>query len=263
MPTPPPERPKKAPKFIPFVTEALIQSIPQNNFIGLEYICKQWGYYYTRHGLGELKNKATSLRRDYETATFEAWVFLNAFIVENSLGNELQFAPLDPAEDDWFISALQAFKHSSVVAKREADKLHTSIMFNKAEEKVLRLMDKQFVYKFSESDVERVNELVKALRETIVASEEITGDYEKRILKKLDNLEAEIALKMTTLDVFYVLLGDAGVLHHKLKENAIPVVSLIKKITSFAWRSTVQAEGLPSDSALEDSLNIKIEDPKS
>lgn len=103
-----------------------------------------------------------------------------------------------------------------------------------------------FHYEFSQGDLERIQELVNQLRQNISASTHFHADHQQRLLKRLETLQSELHKKMSDLDRFWGLIGDAGVVLGKLGNDAKPFVDRIKEIADIVWNTQSRAEELPS-----------------
>jgi len=107
-----------------------------------------------------------------------------------------------------------------------------------------------FRYEFSQGDLDRIQILVNELREQVFKSDDFEDDHKRRLLSRLEKLQAELHKKMSDLDRFWGLIGDAGVAVGKFGDDVKPIVDRIKEITEIVWRTQARAEELPSDSPL-------------
>lgn len=116
-----------------------------------------------------------------------------------------------------------------------------------------------FHYEFSQGDVDRVQELLNQLRDLVSKSSFFEKDHQRRLLKRLESLQAEVHKRVSDLDRFWGLIGDAGVAIGKFGKDAKPIVDRIKEIADIVWRTQSRAEELPSSAAfpLLDNKNEK------
>lgn len=103
-----------------------------------------------------------------------------------------------------------------------------------------------FHYEFSQGDLERIQVLVNQLRQLLSDSKYFDTEHKQRLLKRLETLQSELHKKMSDLDRFWGLIGDAGVVLGKLGNDAKPFVDRIKEIADIVWRTQSRAEELPS-----------------
>lgn len=123
------------------------------------------------------------------------------------------------------------------------------------ENNFLRLLDKKrnslnigFFYEFTDGDINRIQILINELRNEINESDLFEEDHRSRLLKRLERLQAEMHKKMSDIDRFWGLIGDAGVALGKFGKDAKPIVDRIKELSQIAWRTQSRAEELPSGS---------------
>ena len=103
-----------------------------------------------------------------------------------------------------------------------------------------------FYYEFSQGDLERIQTLLNQIRDLISVSVALEADHKQRLLKRLEKLQAEIHKKVSDLDRFWGLIGDAGVVLGKLGTDAKPIVDRIREIADIVWRTQSRTEELPS-----------------
>jgi hypothetical protein len=85
------------------------------------------------------------------------------------------------------------------------------------------------------------------LRVNISESPDIEEKHKQRLLQRLEKLQAELHKKMSDLDRFWGLVGEAGIVLGKFGKDAKPLVDRIREITDIVWRTQSRAEELPSD----------------
>lgn len=108
-----------------------------------------------------------------------------------------------------------------------------------------------FAYEFTDGDIDRIQTLISELRASISKSEEFGNDHKLRLLAKLEKLQSELHKKMGNIDVFWGLMGEAGVACGKFGIDAKPLVDRFKEIMQIGYRAQARAEGLPSDSGMD------------
>lgn len=103
-----------------------------------------------------------------------------------------------------------------------------------------------FSYEFSQGDLERVQLLINQIRELISKTNGLEKDHQRRLLSRLEKLQSEMHKKVSDLDRFWGLIGDAGVVLGKLGKDAKPIVDRIKEVADIVWQTQSRAEELPS-----------------
>jgi len=107
-------------------------------------------------------------------------------------------------------------------------------------------LSNSFHYEFSQGDVDRIQELLNQLRKLVAESDKFEPDHQQRLLKRLEKLQSEVHKKISDLDKFWGLVGDAGVAVGKFGNDAKPIFDRIKEISQIVWQAQTRAEELPS-----------------
>lgn len=108
------------------------------------------------------------------------------------------------------------------------------------------LLGRSFHYDLSEADSSRIQDLINELRALITGSTKFDEDHKRRVLGRLEHLQQELHRRLSNLDRFYGLIGDAGILLGKFGNDAKPFVDRIREIIEIVWRSQAGAEQLPA-----------------
>lgn len=107
-----------------------------------------------------------------------------------------------------------------------------------------------FHYEFSQGDLARVQQLINELRSHIAENTALERDHKQRLLQRLERLQGELHKKVSDLDRFWGLIGDAGVVLGKLGKEAKPIVDRIREVADIVWQTQSRAEELPSGTHL-------------
>ena len=138
----------------------------------------------------------------------------------------------------------------------EETKLHVATLRNRFRVS----LDSGFVYEFSQGDLERVQSLVNQIREMIASATHLDKEHQQRLLRRLEKLQSELHKKVSDLDRFWGLIGDAGVVLGKLGNDAKPIVDRIREIADIVWQTQARAEELPSGTKLPQLENKPLQD---
>ncbi|MDR7148256.1 cell fate (sporulation/competence/biofilm development) regulator YlbF (YheA/YmcA/DUF963 family) [Hydrogenophaga palleronii] len=103
-----------------------------------------------------------------------------------------------------------------------------------------------FAYEFTQGDLEKVQALINQLRDLIAEAQGLKESHKQRLLSRLERLQSEIHKKVSDLDRFWGLIGDAGVVLGKLGTDAKPIVDRIREVADIVWQTQSRAEELPS-----------------
>lgn len=124
--------------------------------------------------------------------------------------------------------------------------LQSNIKMESMIEKFKTKMGATFFYEFTDGDVDRIQTIINELRQEISESELFSDEHKTRLLKRLEKMQAEIHKKMSDLDRFWGLIGEAGIVIGKFGEDVKPIVDRIREISEITWRTQSKAEELPS-----------------
>lgn len=103
-----------------------------------------------------------------------------------------------------------------------------------------------FAYEFSQGDLQRAQVLINQIRDLVADANGLEKDHKRRLLARIENLQSELHKKVSDLDRFWGLIGDAGVVLGKLGQDAKPIVDRIKEVADIVWQTQSRAEELPS-----------------
>lgn len=181
------------------------------------------------------------LDSDYETL-LEAYALINEVVTAKLLPIQKPNFPItgDINEDcrnvNQFIQALEMH------CVKEASKMKVASL--QSHFKIA--IGSGFAYEFSQGDLDRVQVLINQIRSLIDETDGLQEDHKRRLLSRLEKLQAEMHKKVSDLDRFWGLIGDAGVVLGKLGNDAKPIVDRIREVADIVWQTQSRAEELPS-----------------
>jgi hypothetical protein len=216
--------------------EEFIKNLPSDKWEGLLAICNRIAEHY--------KKADQSKWMIYHTDYIMAFALLETFAKSHGI-------PFYSAEPKGIsISNIHNTYSSSQslrdTAEREIVKRNTENVLENARTQYGSMLNLRFTYVFSDGDLNRIQTLINELRDLIKGSKEFEENHRERILKKLEKLQAELHKRMSNLDTFWGLIGDAGVVLGKFGEDAKPFVDRIREIAEIVWKTQARAEELPS-----------------
>ena len=103
---------------------------------------------------------------------------------------------------------------------------------------------KAFFYEFSDNDFERVQQILNNLRNIIVTSVNFGDEHRRRLLKKLEKLQAELHKRMPNFDIFWGFFIDSGIALTKFWENVKPIRDDVKELAQIICRTQAKAENV-------------------
>jgi hypothetical protein len=213
----------------------LVQAVRDNPSEGVAAVC--------RYALDEVE-----IQSDWTQETHSLLLEATALILslqEQSLIPHMKDVPSLDGSMGYVCNQLRAFLNDvqeELVGQSSAQKLESM------KSRFSITLSNGFSYEFTDGDLKRIRTLINELRELIIANGELDEDHKRRLLKRLEKMQAEIHKKVSDLDNFYGLLVEASVVFKKVGENAKPIVDRIKELTSISWSTQTRAENLPSGS---------------
>jgi hypothetical protein len=174
---------------------------------------------------------------------WEAASFIDVIITVNDLNFELEL----PATTANVVDNCTQLKRYLVEARTTFKNNLTELRVESYKSRYTTALKASFAYEFSQGDLDRVQALVNEIREHISANIDLDDDHKQRLLKRLELLQSELHKRVSDLDRFWGLIGDAGVVLGKLGTDAKPIVDRIKEVAGIVWKTQARTEELPSD----------------
>lgn len=218
-------------------SEEFLEKLPSDPYEAVEILCRE---FFTQY------EKLPSAQRVKNYRSFvEAFAAIEAFM--NATGLILAKIPKLAKDKSQNITHITNFfiAMRSRIGERKVD-----LELIQAREKYSKAFGITFIYQFSDGDLKRIQELLNELRDTITQSELFDAKHKQRILNKLEGLQSELHKKMSSLDKFWGLIGEGGIVLGKFGKDAKPLVDRIREIAQIIWRTQARAEELPSGTTL-------------
>jgi len=233
------------------MNQKFIESVPSKLTDGVMYIIQEYDDFQEQ--CNSVFNDNIS-SRDIHTEYIELYLLLEAYL--KSKGHEFRSIDLgsESQRNTRLISDFFAY------IRKEFDTIITNTTISEARDKYNILFNNTFSYEFTTGDLEKIQKLINELRDILTASELFTAEHKQRILKRLERIQQELHKKVSDLDRFWGLIGDAGVAIGKFGNDAKPIVDRIKEIADIVWRTQSRSEELPSGTTIP-FLNSKNETP--
>lgn len=198
----------------------------------------------------DLENHQGWYEKDFETL-IEGYSLLAALIESKSLPITIEHPIIGANTSEDCSNIYQFVTDVKSTLRAEASRLKIESLKHKFQTS----LDGEFVYEFSQGDLDRVQVLLNQLRDLIRASKDLEAEHQQRLLRRLEKLQSEIHKKVSDVDRFWGLIGDAGVVIGKLGNDAKPIVDRIREITDIIWQTQSRAEELPSGTTLPQITN--------
>ncbi|WP_104039903.1 hypothetical protein [Vibrio hyugaensis] len=221
-----------------FFGESFIEKVEDDPILGLHEACS-----LTLSRLAELENGEEWTEEEHELL-WEASAFINILINNFDLTIAVERPQPTGSLEDNCLSLSDYIQEVQSAVGNQAALLKVETYSNRYK----NVFKSTFAYEFSKGDLERVQELINELRAQISTLEDLEPSHQQRLLKRLEKLQSELHKRVSDLDRFWGLIGDAGVVLGKLGTDAKPIVDRIKEIAEIAWNTQSRTEELPSNS---------------
>lgn len=222
-----------------FFDQTVIDSVEEDPVKGIVDICSM----VSNHACLDMMPVFKWTEKQHEIM-WEAASFIDLIITVNDLDFKISLPVTKPSVND---NCEGLRKYLFTVQSKFKDDL-TKLRVELYRSRYKTVLKATFAYEFSQGDLERVQALVNEIREHISVNTDLDDDHKQRLLKRLETLQAELHKRVSDLDRFWGLVGDAGVVLGKLGTDAKPIVDRIKEVAEIVWKTQARTEELPSDS---------------
>ena len=228
-------------------SDEFIETIKKDPFYGVRFACQQ--------ALNEI---SPNDREPWTLTELEALEEADVLMEELLAAGLLPVSYFVPSDDERHRRAAEIREALKTVLS-ELEKVELKLHRERLASKFRAGIGSKFSYEFTESDLKRIQTLLNELRALVSNTQHFEPEHQQRILAPLENLQKELHKKVSDLDRFWGLLGDAGVMLAKIGNDAKPIVDRIREMTSIVWKTQGRAEQIPSNAP---PLQITNEQPK-
>lgn len=221
-----------------FFNEEFIARVEENPTIGIVDACDM-----VFNSLEEFNNNQSWTDEEHELL-WETASFIRLIVEINNFSVDIKYPDATGKVDENCTALVQYLNAIKDAFKEHAVKLNIESYTNRYK----TALKNSFAYEFSKGDLDRIQSLVNELRSYISENEDLENAHKQRLLRRLENLQSELHKRVSDLDRFWGLVGDAGVVLGKLGKDAKPIVDRVKEIAEIAWKTQARTEELPSDS---------------
>jgi hypothetical protein len=177
----------------------------------------------------------------------ESLGFFEAYAEKNSL--DITFPDIDDKREKNIEKIINFFESTSKVYEKK----YQQLSLERIKEGYTLKLGSPIQYEFTEGEILKVQKQIALLISLISSIKNIDEQYKKRLLKKLDQLQAFSYKTVYELDQFWGLIGEAGILRGKMGVYSGPLISKIKELAETIWQVQLKSEKLP----LKTQLPIK------
>ncbi len=127
-----------------------------------------------------------------------------------------------------------------------------------AHAKYAQLLGEGFSYHLTGEEVKEAQALLSELKQLVENNGGLKKEFKERLQRRLEELHFKIHLKISSLDPWWGLLGDACIVLRMAGEGANPIAERICSLVSLAWRIQVRNEGVSMDEQSERRLDSGV-----
>jgi hypothetical protein len=220
--------------------ENFFQTLPSDLIKSLQVFLK---YFNDNHLFEEDVNR---LNQELYEQYIEAYVAACTFIKAYNLSSNFQIQELGHSRGDNINYVINLYiQIGTFVRASEQQDLIESLRF-----KYQTQLNLVFAYSLTDGDLQKVQNYINELRNMITVSELFSENHRQRLLKRLEELQGELHKKMSNLDKFWGLFGEAGIVLGKFGNDAKPFFDLVINVMKIIWNSQTAANELPSGTSL-------------
>lgn len=216
-------------------TDTFIEGLPDDAHEAARALCYEF-YEYNSH-----MEQGEETTDDFYFSYIKAHAVFQALVENYEL--PVTIPPLGKDRRSNVVATKQLARDISDLAENE----YVSSTVRAAKLKFATKMGKVFQYEFSEGDLEKSQKLLNEIRDLITKSSLFDESHKRRLLDRIERVQSELHKKVSDLDRFWGLIGDAGVALGKFGNDAKPIFDRIRELTLLVWATQSRAEGLPSN----------------
>lgn len=183
---------------------------------------------------------------NYYNIYVDAFAAIQEFAIANNLLIDMVRTTLTDNENE----NINIIRQSIRIISERLNSMAAKNVLETARNRFKTYFENSFSYKFTESDLKRIQTLINKLRDSINESPMFEGNHKTRLLLKLEKLQSELHKKMSDIDKIWSLFGEAGVILGKFGTDAKPFIDMIQEIIQIGMRTQAIAEELPSSTTI-------------
>ena len=216
-----------------FFPPKLLQGLPADNVEALAALCGEFDR-FDGHA-----RQLPEHHGDY----VEALSILRGFAIAREAKLE-GFPEIGPQRHQNIANVTAYFIRLRDQARTELTGRYSRGYFETKTEEYAALFSRVSVYEFPENDFKRVHELVRELRDLIRSSTLISDEHKRRLLRRLEAMQAELHKKTSDIDRFWGFIGEAGIAMRKFGEDLAPISERVLELGGIVITVIFTKEGI-------------------
>jgi len=134
-----------------------------------------------------------------------------------------------------------AFRRLGEWAEKQTDKILAADMYRDASLKYAEDGRNPFEYQFDAGQLSRLQVLVNEVRDQISSLQGIPDAWRRRMLRRLEALQSELHERMSSMDRFWGVIGEALPVLHALGVASKPIVNRLREIAEIGLQIHAKA----------------------
>ena len=212
-----------------FFTAEFLQNLPSDILEASEQICNEF-------------RRLRAVKMHTYDDLVESFALLQAFCKSREL--QMTFSKLGSSRQENTKAILKAFELFEANISSNLTQRRSQGLLTAKTEEYEAVFAKVSCYEFSEADFNRVQVLINELRDIIGASVLITPDHKRRLLRRLEAMQAELHRKTRDIDRFWGFIGEAGITIRKFGEDAKPITERVQELGKIVIAVIMAKEGI-------------------
>jgi len=212
-----------------FFTPEFLQNLPSDLLEASEQICKEF-------------RRLRAVKMHTYDDLVESFALLQAFC--KSTGRQMTFSQLGTSRPENTKAILTAFElFEANISSNLTQRRSRGLLTTKTQE-YEEIFAKAPYYEFSDTDFNRIQVLTNEMRDLIRASALITEDHKRRLLRRLEAMQAELHKKTRDIERFWGFIGEAGIVIRKFGEDAKPITERVQELGKIVIAVIMATEGI-------------------
>jgi hypothetical protein len=184
----------------------------------------------------------------------EAYAILQEFFFSRNLKVNLP-AVSPPSVNKQVL--LEAVKALITETQRKIEARDSRMHFDSKVDEYRALFSRTPVYQFSDQEYERIQKLISEIRSEIQKATLIPEDHKRRLLRRLEAMQAELHKKTSEIDRFWGFIAEAGIVTRKFGEDLKPLSDRVRELGRIVVCVIMTKEGVQALPDLVKLLEMK------
>lgn len=138
----------------------------------------------------------------------------------------------------------------------ELTKRNGAVLYTDKSSEYANIFNLSPAYEFTETDFARVQVLINELRQLISESNLVSDDHKRRLLRRLEAMQAELHKKTSDIDRFWGFIAEVSITTRKFGEDLKPISERASELGKIVIAVVLAKEGLKALPAISNLLDL-------